>query len=111
MCTETRWHCPAGQVAPEDMIALEAKYHCKCLVQLYNRARAVDGTGGDKDIDAHLHGIAFAELVAYIEDFRMEQSVAPIFKLADPANMYKAHLEQLSTDVEGRVHTTRVKVR
>ena len=56
-----------AKLAPADMIALEAKYHHKCLVQLYNRARAVDRMGADKDIDAHLHGIAFTELVAYGE--------------------------------------------
>ena len=100
-----------AKLAPGDMIALEAKYDYKCLVQLYNRARAVDRTCADKDIDARLHGIAFAELVAYIEDFHMEESVAPVFKLADLANMYKAHLEQLGADVEGHVHITRLKVR
>ena len=42
-----------------------------------------------------LHGIAFAELVAYMEDFRMEGSVAPVFKLADLAHLYELLLEQL----------------
>ncbi len=29
-----------AKLAPGDMVALEAKYHSKCLVDLYNRARA-----------------------------------------------------------------------
>jgi len=31
-----------AKLEPGDMIALEAKYHWKCLVNLYNRARALD---------------------------------------------------------------------
>ena len=60
---------------------------------------------------ADLHSIAFAELVAYMEDFRMEGSVAPVFKLADLAHLYKLRLEQLGVVVEGRVHTSRLKLR
>ena len=41
---------------------------------------------------ADLHSIAFAELVAYMEDFRMEGSVAPVFKLADLAHLYNCVL-------------------
>ena len=56
-----------AKLSPGDMVALEAKYHRNCLVKLYNRARAADTTGADDDPDANLHGIAFAELVAYME--------------------------------------------
>jgi hypothetical protein len=97
------------KLAPRDMIAIEAKYHRKCLVKLYNRARAADTTSDCKNPDAHLHGIAFAELVTYMEDIRMEESVAPVFKLADLANMYKGRLKQLGASVG--VHNTRLKIR
>ena len=50
------------------MIPLEAKYYRKCLVNLYNRARALENTVSNKSCDAHLHGIAFTELVAFMED-------------------------------------------
>ena len=30
-----------AKLAPGDMVALEAKYHTKCLAKLYNRARAI----------------------------------------------------------------------
>ena len=50
---------------------------------------------------AGLHGIAFAELVAYTKDSRMEGSVAPVFKLADLAHLYKLHLEQQGVILEG----------
>ncbi|MGH0134870.1 UNVERIFIED_CONTAM: hypothetical protein FKN15_067568 [Acipenser sinensis] len=81
-----------AKLAPGDMIALEAKYHLKCLVKLYNRARVADSTGADDDPNGHLHNIAFTELVAYMEDFCMEESVSPVFQLADLTHMYKARL-------------------
>ena len=99
-----------AKLEPGDMIALEAKYHRRCLVNLYNRARALEPTISDRSCDAHLHGIAFAELVAFMEDFRKED-IAPVFKLADLALMYKMRLEQLGVDVGGRIHTSRLKER
>jgi len=33
-----------AKLEPGDMIALEAKYHQKCMVSLYNRARALENT-------------------------------------------------------------------
>ena len=98
-----------AKLEPGDMIALEAKYHRKCLVNLYNRARALESTVSNKS-DTHLHGITFAELVAFMEDLRKED-VAPVFKLTDLACMYKTRLEQLGADVEGRIHTSRLKER
>ena len=50
-----------------DMVALEAKYHTKCLVSLYNRAQKTKVEGHrDMDEKEALSGIAFAELVMYI---------------------------------------------
>ncbi|MGH0153333.1 UNVERIFIED_CONTAM: hypothetical protein FKN15_028536 [Acipenser sinensis] len=68
-----------ARLAPGDMIALEAKYHLKCLVKLCNRA--ADSTGADDSTGA------FAELVAYMEDVHMEESVSPVFQLADLAHI------------------------
>ena len=62
------------------MVALEAKYHTKCLLTLYNnKARKVrsdteQGSNGDHEVS----GIAFAELVVYIEEARSEASTALI---------------------------------
>ena len=57
------------------------------------------------------HGIAFAELVSYIEDACMDDLVAPVFKLKDLVNQYSTRLEQLGTDVKGHVHFTKLKDR
>ena len=100
-----------AKLAPGDMIALEAKYHLKCLSTLYNRARATDSTSSDSDSNAHLYGIAFAELVAFMEDLHKEESVAPIFKLKDLAHMYIIRLKQLGVTTENRIQTSMLKNR
>ena len=46
-----------AKLASGDMIALEAKYHLKCLSTLYNRARATDSTSSDSDSNAHLYTV------------------------------------------------------
>ena len=51
-----------------------------------------------------LHAIAFAELVAHMEDFWMEGSVAPVFKLAHLAHLYKLLQEQTGIVIKGSVH-------
>ena len=59
------------------------------------------------------HGIAFAELVSYIEDCRKDTELAPIFKLTDLIDLYTTRLKQLGTDTAaaGRVHSTKLKDR
>ena len=74
------------KLAAGDMIAIEAKYHNNCLRSLYNRAR--QAAPKDDADDSCLHGIAFAELVAFLEDMKNEDS-APVFKLTDIAQLYK----------------------
>ena len=98
-----------AKLAPGDMIALEAKYHLNCLAMLYKRAQQAMPKEEDAD-EARLHGIAFAELVAFMEDMR-DEDCSPVFKLADLGNLYRARLEQLGATVDHRVHTTRLKIR
>ena len=49
------------------MIAIEAKYHNRCLCALYNRARLASPMDND-GVEACMHGIAFAELVVFLEN-------------------------------------------
>ena len=85
-------------------------YHLECLVTLYNRAR---GTKESKEFDVHAmnHGIAFTELVFYIEEARKDNLFASVFKLADLANLYSVRLKQFGTDTEGHIHSTKLKDR
>ena len=77
---------------------------------MYNRARETKAAR-DSDPDALNHGIAFAELVSYIEDVRTDTKVAPIFKLADLVSLYATRLKQLGTREESRIHSTKLKER
>ena len=88
MCNRVSNSFLLAKLAAGDMIAIEAKYHNKCMAALYNKARSAKQVCSESD-DSHLHGIAFAELVAFIEDFHMEQNISPVFKLADLAKLYQ----------------------
>ena len=91
-----------------DLIAQDSQYHLQCLVALYNRAREAKLF---KEPDGHAvnHGIAFAELVSYIEDTRNDNEVTSVFKLADLVNLYSNSLKQLRTEVEACIYSTRLK--
>ena len=93
-----------------DLIAQDAQYHVQCLISLYNRARETKASE-KSDADTLNHGIAFAELVSYIEDARMDDLVAPIFKLTNLVNLYSTRVKQLGTDVVGCIHSTKLKQR
>lgn len=94
-----------------DMVAQDAKYHVRCLVSLYNRARACkDKTKLEKSSDEVLHGIALAELIAYIDEAQSDE-VSPVFRLADLLALYSARLKKLGLEKQGRIHSTRLKER
>ena len=100
-----------AKLATGDMIAIEAKYHKSCLTALYNRARAVASSTSGNNQCNNLDSVALAELAAYMEDCHNEMDIAPVFKLSDLAQLYETHLEQLGVEVDGRVHTSRLKLR
>ena len=100
-----------SKLSTGDMVALEAKYHTKCLEGLYNRARKVMAKGlkstGEEEV---MSRIAFTELVMYIEETHYsDEDKAPVFKLSDLAQLYVSRTEQLGIKVDTRVHTTRFK--
>ena len=98
-----------AKLSAGDMIALKAKYLGNCLSTLYSKAR--QATPKDEEGDnSYLHGIAFAELVAYMEDMYDEEN-APVFKLADMVSLYKNRLQQLGVTVDNRIHSTWLKIR
>ena len=62
-----------GQLNAGDMVAIEAKYHTRCLLGLYNRARGAHLEGLEDNGQGHAastSGIVFAELVLYIDETR-----------------------------------------
>ena len=99
-----------AKLSAGDLIAQDAQYHLQCLVALYNRAREVK-TSKEPDVQAANHGIAFAELVSYIEEAHKDNVATPVFKHADLVNLYSNRLKQLGTEVEGRIHSAKLKDR
>ena len=78
------------------MIALEAKYHTKCLLALYNSARKVQvAQQQTRNKEEGVSGIVFAELVMYIEEVCLETGVSPVFKLTDIVQLYTSRMHQL----------------
>ena len=75
------------------MVALDAENHIKCLLSLYNRTREAKGSTTKSDVDALNHGIAFADLVSFIEEARIDYLLIPIFKPSHLANLYSNRLE------------------
>ena len=62
-----------AKLAAGDMIAIEAKYHNRCLCALYNRARLASPMDTD-GVEACMHGIAFAELVVFLENASSDEN-------------------------------------
>ena len=90
-----------------DMVALEAKYHTKCLLALYNRARKVQAPQQQiSSKDDVVSGIIFAELVMYIEEVCLEASISPVFKLTDISQLYMSRMQQFGVMRDKRMHTT-----
>jgi len=103
-----------AKLSSRDMVAQEAKYHPKCLVALYNKAVALQSAkeSNQQDRSDELsHGIALAELLAYIDEARMGEDVAPIFKLSDLAKLYSSRLNELGVKQQARPHSTDLKNR
>ena len=101
-----------AKLGSSDMVALDAKYHTKCLLALYNRARKVRRTQQETTRNEdEIAALVFAELVMHIEESRLEESTAPVFKLADMAQLYTMRLQQLGVTSEKRMHSTRLKQR
>jgi hypothetical protein len=97
-----------------DMVAIEARYHKRCLSALYNRASQVflghQSNKADREEDQRFRSIALAELLSYIEEARKcEQGLDPVFRLAHLVNMYKDLLIDLGVGGDVNVNSTRLK--
>ena len=96
------------------MVAQDAQYHVKCLTALYNQAGKQKIECNEKTgSSAIIHGIVLPELLAYIEDIKHDDDVAPAFRLANLVKLYENRLTQLGLKFnQGQgVHSTRLKNR
>ena len=110
---DTRARKCAAQVGDNEllarlsMVALEAKYHSKCLLALYYRAK----TTVEADHEGVMSRIVLAELDLYIKETHLEEGTAPVFRLADLAKLYTTRMEHLGVALCTKVNSTRLKER
>lgn len=97
-----------------DMIALDAKYHAKCLAGLYNKSRCSEMQTTSSGVHV-CEGVVFAELVNFIEkSLKDSNETHPVFKMSVLTKMYKMRLMQLLGVDEQHmpdVHTSRLRQR
>ncbi|CAG2231321.1 unnamed protein product [Mytilus edulis] len=88
------------------LIAQEAKYHSKCFVFLYNRSSRIEMKNVDVESknESQNYGIAFSELVSYINETRSCDETIRVYKLSDLCNLYMERITCLE-DVQGVVQT------
>ena len=71
------------------MIAQDAMYHRNCLTDLYKKANAAHLDATYSDSKRQLHGIAFSEVVTYIEEMTVYTPEKKfVFKLSDLNKLY-----------------------
>ena len=95
-----------------DMIAQDEMYRRPCLLDLYRKASTSQLEGHYSDKERQLHGIAFSEIVAFLETscISVEDEI-PVFRLSDLNKFYCERLEELGLKLEVRVHSSRLKNR
>ena len=94
------------KLAGGDMVATEAEYHANCLTSFYKLHLKYVERSSQTTTSNHIHGIVFAEVVAYIEEARYDDD-KPMFKLADPVQLYNDRLLKLGE--YDKVHSSRLK--
>lgn len=98
-------HDVLAKLSEGDMIATEARYHSRCLVSYYNRADRLIDTAHNAN-DNNVHGVVLAELIAYIEDMRSNQTIAPVFKLSELKKLYLSKLQTYGILSDSRVNSS-----
>jgi hypothetical protein len=99
-----------AKLSTGDLIAIEAKYHRKCLANLYNKARALQKHDDTESKETTCQGIALAELISYIQESRQYDDIK-VFRLADLVKLYQDRLEQLCITGTSRINSTHLKNR
>lgn len=93
-----------------DLVAIEAKYHLRCLARLYNKvSRSECKTSGDQE-RLLCEGIAFADVLVFIQT-KLNESSHITFRMGELSKSYQERLAQLTgcTSDSLSVHTTRLR--
>lgn len=79
-----------GKLAKGDMIALEAKYHPSCLLNLYYRTGRQEKEQQMEysmaPYECESEALALAEVISHIEDNKVQGTAPTVFKLSDIRN-------------------------
>ena len=109
IATETNDTTILAKLSQGDMIAIEAHYHTKCFISYCNKSRTKNEEH-QRNPNAVLYGVALAEIVAFIEEQRIESEIT-VFKLADLIKMYSNRLEELGLETGNQINSTHFKER
>jgi hypothetical protein len=102
-------HALLAKLSSGDMVAIEAKYHPICLLNLYRKASRVEAAEKRSQFTFQSESFAFAEVISYIEDCRASNAV---YKLSDLIDIYISQLNCISPNPnKQRPHATRFKER
>ena len=85
IATETNDTTILAKLSQGNMIAIEAHYHTECPISYYNKS-LTKNEESQRDPNAVPYGVALAEIVAFIEEQRIESEIT-VFKLADLIEM------------------------
>ena len=102
-------HKLLARLSMGDMRALDAKYHSKCLISLYNCAKASVNAEHKTGHESVVSGIVMVELDLYTKDTHLKEGTSPIFRLAYLANLHATRIEQSGVPLDTRVNMTRLK--
>ena len=98
-----------GKLCAGDMVALDAMYHAKFLIALYNKANQQRYGKDCNNNEKHLNGIVLAELASFME--QTANTVDGVFKLTELGKMYRNRLIELGGQAAEKIHATRLKSR
>ena len=83
------------------MIAQDIKYQRNCLSKSYRSAANKQLEGNFSDHERKLRGVAFGEVVAFIEEtLLVTTEEIPMFKLSDLIKLYTSQLSALGAHCE-----------
>ncbi|CAC5377314.1 unnamed protein product [Mytilus coruscus] len=113
MCSKLNDTLLLAKSSADDLIAQEAKYHSKYIVSLYNRSSRIEIKNYivESKKERQIHGIAFSELVSYINETRSCDETISVYKLLDLCKLYTERITCLGADVSFRVNSSRLKDR
>ena len=100
-----------AKLSAGDLLAIETRYHAKCLVGLYNRARQSNSPTTKHTVKSQveLDELAFAELIAYVNESLEIENIA-VLKLSDLVRFFSSKLQELGIE-PGKINATRLKDR